>query len=108
MKSISAKPLARALLACPIVILAVGLATAGCSTVEQMKDGRVTATPMPDGTIDIYSSGGIFTDRSIILQKWNAAAMDACKGPYTMVGERKTLVGGVMSIEGRILCTKTR
>jgi len=87
----------------------LALALAACGAVSTAKEGRVAVTPLANGQYDIYSVGGIISDRSLILQKWEAAASETCKGPYELLGEQRSgqSPAGMMSVEGRIRCSRT-
>ena len=71
-----------------------------------MKEGRVVVTPLSNNEYDIWSAGGIVSNRSKIIKKWEDAANQACNGNYEITKEQTTgqSPGGSMTIEGRIRC----
>jgi hypothetical protein len=73
-----------------------------------MSKGRVEVTPLANGEYDIYSVGGVISDRGAILKNWEDAAKKTCNGKYTVVKEQKTgqSPAGAMNVEGRIRCKK--
>jgi hypothetical protein len=89
-----------------LIIALVVLSFGGCAMMQGAKEGRVVVTPLANKQYDIYSAGGISSDRSKIIKKWEEAADNTCNGKYTVVKEMTTgqSPGGSMTVEGRIRC----
>lgn len=92
-------------------VTALLLLSAGCAQVAVVREGRASATPLSDGTLDIYVSHGMLqsADRSALLQKWDVTATEGCSGKkYTLLGEQSTgqAPGGTMFIQGKVRCAK--
>lgn len=73
---------------------------------EHMNEGDVVVTPLSDNQYDIWFAGGVISDRSKILKKWEDAANKACNGKYEITKEQTTgqNPAGTMAVEGRIRC----
>ena len=74
--------------------------------VKSAKEGKVVVTPLSNNEYDIWSAGGVVSDRSKIIKKWEDAANTTCNGNYEITKEQTTgqSPGGTMTIEGRIRC----
>ena len=91
---------------CLLLIAIFGLSGIGCSHVQSAKEGKVTVTPLANNEFDIYSAGGLVSDRGKIIKKWEDAANETCKGKYTVTKEMTTgqSPAGTMTVEGRVRC----
>lgn len=79
-----------------------------CAMMGHAKSGRVEVTPLANGEFDIYSAGGIVSDRGAIIKNWEEAANNTCNGKYEVVKEMHSgqSPAGTMTMEGRIRCKK--
>ena len=77
-----------------------------CSHIESARHGRVEVTRLSSGEYDIYSVGGIVSDRSKILQNWEETANKTCNGKYEITKDQTTgqSPAGAMNVQGRIRC----
>lgn len=91
---------------CGMCFVMTGFALSGCAMAQRMKEGTVEVTPLANKQYDIWAAGGIVSNRSALIKKWEDAANETCHGNYEITKEQTTgqSPGGSMTIEGRIRC----
>ena len=89
-----------------LLITIVSFSFSGCAMAKRVKEGTSNVTQLSNGQYDIYVAGGIISDRSALLKKWEELANQSCNGNYEVTKEQTTgqSPGGSMTIEGRIRC----